>query len=159
VGPRFEPRRIIDVAAWVSATTVSTAGVEINNRVLASERAIIRTCFSNPLSSRNRTSRTERSDTLSTFRLGRRATSSWIHPAKFRTGVQPAFSPRVRKISRRLFSTSSGLLCISLRGPRITCTTPAQSSSCMHRPKPAQPYQLYDPPRIVAITLHRRRFE
>jgi hypothetical protein len=51
VGPRFEPRRIIDVAAWVSATTVSTAGVKINNRVLASERAIIRTCFLNPLSS------------------------------------------------------------------------------------------------------------
>ena len=71
----------------------------------------------------------------------------------------PTFSPKPRRMPRRLISTSWSFDLHQLARGQQRAHLLRRQRLAMHRPEPAQPHQLRDAARILAIGLHRHRLE
>ena len=128
---------------------------------LAWSRAIVRTRFSKPLNSRNSTACAPRAAPraiVSRLAMPRHQFAGSVRQSSSAWFCRPSARSRAKSragCSRRREAS----LCTSLRAVSTARSFLRLDRLAMHRPEPAQPHQLRDPARVVAVPLHRHRLE
>ncbi len=156
---RLEPRRIVDGGSNREPHDRADPGVDINSWALASWRAMVRTRRSKPLNSRNSTAWAASNASATTSKVGCPATSSLIRAANRLDVVAPTFSPKPRKVPRRLASISRSFDCTSLRAvssARVSCAV--FDLQCTGRNQPSR-ISCAIPRASLPVRLHRHRLE